>query len=85
MHKSYFFELSKEDILRGLCYFYDSHALKHAPKSDKMTAFAYDSNLQYLALYWLDSDQDMNVMRLKYHDEIAKLPEYGDWMDMVRA
>lgn len=85
MHKLDFFNIPRKDILRGLGYVYDSKVLDRAPKNDKMVAFAYDYNLQKLALWWLDCDQDMNLMKIKYHDEIAELPDYDDWMDKVRV
>ena len=75
-----FFKFTREDILRGLIYILDQKKMNEAvAQGDPALAFVYDRGLQKLASYWLDSDQDFNLMLLKYATEVDYIVTQRGW------
>lgn len=76
-----FFTLTDKEILQGILYVISEEHRNHSMKDDPLLAFAWDNRLRKLASMWLESEMDMNIMRLKFADEIAELQQQEYWFN----
>lgn len=67
-----FWKLTDEEIVQGLDIMHDLALQKRSPQHP-MIDFAYDIELQNLAMMWIDCNRDRTLMKIKYSDEITQL------------
>lgn len=65
-----FWSLTAEEIHQGIELIENPHL---AHPNHPLKQFVSDLTLQELAYLWLDSNQDLNLMKLKYFDTIQQL------------
>lgn len=65
-----FWSLSADEIHEGIGLIREPHL---AYPDHPLRQFVSDLTLQELAYLWLDSNQDLNLMKLKYFDTIQQL------------
>jgi len=72
-----FWELTDDQILQGFDVMFNIELQKQTPPHS-MIMFAYNRELQNLAMLWVDCDRDRTLMKLKYADEINEFKKvYG--------